>query len=323
MNDQTSISHDRRAFTLIELLVVIAIIGILVALLLPAVQQAREAARRTQCTNNLKQIGLAFHNYLSTHRRFPPGWVEQAWGDVTLNPGGNPLNGFGWGAMLLPQLDQGPVYAQIRFDHPIYGEPDRDANLPGLQNNATLAANVVLSVFRCTSDRGPPAQDNYGNIGQLTIAAHALSNYVGCYGTSFIYDNGSNSDPGDGMFHRNSSRSERDVSDGLSNVILVGERKWSGKYPDATPVFGDSYWSGTPDNWLMDTLGTTGVDLNSEHSAKFGSEHDSGASFLFGDGSVHFLSDSIESNPGVSSGMEMGVYQKLGHISDGQTPGEY
>src|SRR5687768_201165 len=98
-------SSSRRAFTLIELLVVIAIIGILVALLLPAVQQAREAARRTQCKNNLKQLGLALHNYHDQHKLLPPGYVS----DYT-TAGTDTGPGWGWAAMILPQIDQGPLF---------------------------------------------------------------------------------------------------------------------------------------------------------------------------------------------------------------------
>ena len=101
----------RRAFTLIELLVVIAIIGILVALLLPAVQMAREAARATQCKNNVKQIGLALHNYHDTYRRLPCGW------SATSDPLGP--NGWGWASAILPQMEQGNLQASLHYDLPI------------------------------------------------------------------------------------------------------------------------------------------------------------------------------------------------------------
>ncbi|HTI49623.1 MAG TPA: DUF1559 domain-containing protein, partial [Planctomycetaceae bacterium] len=104
-----SISKSRfRGFTLIELLVVIAIIGVLVALLLPAVQQAREAARRAQCKNNLKQLGLALHNYHDTANTLPPGWIS---GNAGVTATG--CSGWGWGTMILPNLDQGPLYQTL------------------------------------------------------------------------------------------------------------------------------------------------------------------------------------------------------------------
>src|SRR5580693_8105777 len=107
--------RPRQAFTLIELLVVIAIIAVLVSMLLPAVQQAREAARRSQCRNNLKQIGLALHNYEGSYRVFPPGYV-----DFNFNPNNTPDTdlgpGWGWATFLLPYMDQSPLYNQINFN---------------------------------------------------------------------------------------------------------------------------------------------------------------------------------------------------------------
>src|SRR5437879_3863735 len=123
----------RRGFTLIELLVVIAVIAVLTALLLPAVQQAREAARRAQCRNNLKQLGIAFHNYHGCFNVFPPGYVSGATYPAT-------TNGWSWCAQLLPQLDQTPLYNSLNFSAPI----ESPANLPG--------AATSLSFLLCPSD---------------------------------------------------------------------------------------------------------------------------------------------------------------------------
>ena len=128
-----------RGFTLIELLVVIAIIAVLIALLLPAVQQAREAARRTQCKNNLKQIGLALHNYHDNFSALPPGWIGVT-GTVTDVYG---MNGWGWGSKILPQIDQANLYNTMNFSVKM----ESPAN--------ALARVVPLAAFRCASDVAP------------------------------------------------------------------------------------------------------------------------------------------------------------------------
>src|SRR5947209_4247938 len=121
----------RRAFTLIELLVVITIIGVLIALILPAVQAAREAARKAQCSNNLKQMGLALHNYHGTHNVLPSGYVYQK---------GYAVGGFGWASMILPHMEQSPLYASINFSLPAWSS-----------DNATACVTTVNS-YQCPTD---------------------------------------------------------------------------------------------------------------------------------------------------------------------------
>ena len=311
-------SSTKSGFTLIELLVVIAIISILASLILPAVQRAREAARRTQCQNNLKQIGLALHNYHDAHGTFPPGWVETS----ACIPSHPPNNGFGWAAFILPQLEQNPLYSLIDFTAPLYEEPDRNPSTLAIENNETLVANQVVPVFRCPSDTGPERQNNGGFCG-MTIRNQATSSYVACFGAKVVADNAGDTGNGGGIFCRNSFVSIQDITDGTSVSILVGERRWTGFYRPGVPRFGDAYWAGTPDNWLMDILGTAGVNMNSRHSAKFSSEHDGGVLFLFADGHVQFLNENIESNPGITSGVRMGIYQKLANIRDSQRIGDF
>jgi len=158
----------RRAFTLIELLVVIAIIAVLIALLLPAVQQAREAARRSQCKNNLKQLGLALHNYHSSLNVFPPNLV----------PGGNFNYSAGnWGvlAFLNPYLDQTNVYNLMNLSAPTYASTS-PYNIAD-PNNAKAVA-IIVPLFLCPSDRGQPVALNaYG------IAAIGPTNYAACQGS--------------------------------------------------------------------------------------------------------------------------------------------
>ncbi|QDT44945.1 putative major pilin subunit [Gimesia alba] len=317
--EKFKIKITKKGFTLIELLVVIAIIAILIALLLPAVQQAREAARRTQCRNNLRQMGIAFHSYLDSHRTFPPGWVEAS-GNIPTRP---PENGFSWAALILPQLDQGNLYSQIRFTAPLFLEPDRNPSTTAIENNETLVATQIIPIFRCPSDAGPARQDNLGSLDPVTIQNQATTSYVACFGDKVVADNASDAGPGGGVFSRNSAVRIRDITDGTSVSLLAGERRWAGFYSPGIPKFGDAYWAGTPDNWLMDILGTAGVNINSIHSAKFSSEHDGGAHFLFADGHVRFLSENVESNPGATSGSGMGVFQKLANIKDGQTIGDF
>jgi prepilin-type N-terminal cleavage/methylation domain-containing protein/prepilin-type processing-associated H-X9-DG protein len=190
--------HEQAGFTLIELLVVIAIIAVLISLLLPAVQSAREAARRAQCANNLKQIGLAMHNYVSAHNAFPPGRFNSH------------ITGMGntWGAysQLLPQLEQTPVYNAFNFNL----SPDID-----LAN--TTGAIIFIATFLCPSDPSPPdyAQVNYGmhnyllNVGnQYPLLTNPIAPLVG---------------QPNGVFYENVAVKIAAISDGLSNTIASSE----------------------------------------------------------------------------------------------------
>ncbi len=183
----------RKAFTLIELLVVIAIIAILIALLLPAVQQAREAARRTQCKNNLKQIGLALHNYESSHSVFPPGQL------------GFPKV-FSAHAQLLPYMDQASVRNLLDFnDNPLpFGLPAPDG-----ANNA-VAARTKLPMFRCPSDREVISGNDYGT-----------TNYAACVGNG-VPNDGSMSGA-NGLIFAISKIGFRDITDGTSNTVAFSE----------------------------------------------------------------------------------------------------
>jgi prepilin-type N-terminal cleavage/methylation domain-containing protein/prepilin-type processing-associated H-X9-DG protein len=205
-------------FTLIELLVVIAIIAVLVALLLPAVQQAREAARRLSCKNNLKQIGLALHNYHDIHQTFPPAYLIQPNVDPVMGtPNTNGDNGPGWTAlfMLLPQIEQANLYDSF------------NANLPSWHTSNATPALTPLPVYRCPSDPGSGVYNvvNGCGAGAATLATFSLSNYVANAGQREVWSN-----PGDlsalanGPFFRNSRIRMRDVIDGLSNTVFFGEQ---------------------------------------------------------------------------------------------------
>ena len=209
----TFTQRRRRAFTLIELLVVIAIIAVLIALLLPAVQQAREAARRSQCINNLKQHGLALHNYHDTYATFPPGWIGvQANASHVEGP-----SGFAWGAHTLPYIDQATLYSQINFNVSLV-DPSND-----------VARKQVIGVFRCPSD---PSSETWqlGEEGNPTNILTTLpsANYVGSFGTLGPEDLcvaapfPASQCRGDGMFSHNSKIRMADIADGVYITELIG-----------------------------------------------------------------------------------------------------
>jgi prepilin-type processing-associated H-X9-DG protein/prepilin-type N-terminal cleavage/methylation domain-containing protein len=275
--------RQSRAFTLIELLVVISIIGLLIALLLPAVQAAREAARRSQCVNNLKQIGVALHNYEGLHHAFPPGYVSNFRADGT-----DTGPGWGWAAMLLPQMEQKPLFDTVNFSRPIEDPSNLTGRLP------------LLGAYLCPSDSTKSSWwamvRNPSGIPTQRICQLAPANYVGVYGTS---------DPGidgDGIFFRNSQVGVRDVTDGTSQTIAVGERShslgeatWTGSVTDAVlfPVDNDGVGypraEGGPGMVLGHAGGRYGPgDPNGEVN-QFYSLHSGGVNFLFADGHVAFL----------------------------------
>ena len=289
----------RRGFTLIELLVVIAIIGVLAALLLPAVQAAREAARRTQCTNNLKQMGIALNAYLTDRNVFPPGYVSRI--DAT---GKDLGNGWGWAAMIMPQMDQGQIFNAINFHYNVLDPPN------------VTASSISLAVHLCPSDATKtlvPIYDPSGNpMGQV-----AGGNYVGNYGTGEI---GVNPSKGNGVFFRNSFVGSRDLADGAAQTFLAGERShnlsyatWTGfvivlngstatpgtLYP-TPPNEGGGSFNPTPDlDWGMILAPVGIVDVprtpNSPkaHVVDYWSYHSGGSDFVFADGSVRMIKTGI------------------------------
>jgi prepilin-type N-terminal cleavage/methylation domain-containing protein/prepilin-type processing-associated H-X9-DG protein len=301
--------HRSRGFTLVELLVVIAIIGVLVALLLPAVQAAREAARRMSCSNNLKQIALAMHNYADTHKVLPPGciWIYPFVPPANINDAID-LGNWGWGAMILPFMEQGArqdIMQVLRVTMPT-----------AVDNAASRAAmQQKIPSFRCPSDDSR-FDLNSGRLFSgfsVLLQQVATSNYVGVNASGHLRrDPGPASGLANGILYMNRGSSFGDITDGTSNTAMVGERAWrfrtdagGNQEHRAGVVLGTRGARQNSEQGLADTLGCGFFKLNftrfrpapggSQADARrtFSSRHPGGAMFAFADGSVTFVSETI------------------------------
>ncbi|QDU88566.1 hypothetical protein Pla175_19440 [Pirellulimonas nuda] len=319
---------SRTGFTLVELLVVIAIIGVLVAMLLPAVQAAREAARRSSCNNNLRQMAIALHNHHDTVGYFPSGWKFDR-----KNPD---RAGWGWNVALFPYMEQRNIFDAMDVSNKDLETVKLAATAAGQNNHALL---TVIPNLRCPSDTGPDMNEDK-NINSLRVP---LSNYVACHGLAqpLGESRGLGDEEGDGIgvFYGNSKTKMEQITDGTSKTLALGERSfilngkaavWAGvgKPADASSTFG------TPN-----VGGGVSFHLNgAESRGGFRSLHPGGAQFVFADCSVHFISDDIESNidtckewycnsaswsPKASITERLGVYQRLGMMNDGLVVGSY
>lgn len=315
----------RSAFTLVELLVVIAIIGVLVGLLLPAVQAAREAARRMQCSNNLKQLGLAMHNYHDTHKKLPPGWMQDpADGLPTDAPH---YSRYGWTIRIMPFLEQTNIYNLLGADNDLAWDLEVPALLAAMQR--------PLPVWRCPSDNGPTLNaDTRVLQGTRNTYPVALSNYVGAY-TSGGLSNAAY--PFNGTFELNKTVSFRDFTDGTSNTIVVGERSYQFQriFPRAATVWG-TRGTAVANTFRVAHISFTGKgminslnDSNStlQNSSCMGltSLHTGGVQVALADGSVHFLSENIDQKPDVDRAITIvnSVYEYLIARNDGAVVGEW
>ncbi len=351
----------RRGFTLIELLVVIAIIALLISLLLPAVQQAREAARRTRCRNNLKQMGLALHNYHDTHGTFPAGYYSFPTSDGSAPPqaeldpqtwDGAP--GWGWGTAVLPYLEQSNVSGTLVFEKPIW-----DAN-----HRELIAQTLPVYLCPSASGGGDPftVLDRTG--APLVIAGTQVrvgrSHYVASHGqescwgecgatlfgevftdiykseTATVAINGDVSKVADGPFYRNSRTKFRDITDGTTQTIFLGEhssklsdKTWVGVVPGAFTHPQFSSPENGPDAAATLTLvhaGPSGGELDitgfpiihpvnfpTLHVGQMYSEHIGGGHIGLGDGSARFISENID----------LLTFAELSSIHEGEIVGDY
>lgn len=312
--------NRRAAFTLVELLVVIAIIGLLVALLLPAVQAAREAARRTQCCNNLKQMGLAIQNYHDVMRCFPPGYCAS----VAYVDGENDTRaGWGWAAFILGYMEQDSLRTRINFNLPI--EAPQNAQ----------AVQTALAVFSCPSD-SVPATFTVPNASGAALAVAAPSSYAGCMGGD---DTDGSDATGSGVFFRNSGTRLRDLTDGTTVTILVGERAWTnakgiwaGAVSGGVCVRGASNPNplGGATTESAPTLVLAHTHLNNPTTDPdsglddFSSRHVDGSYFLFADGSARFFPSVSGDNPNGSYTQDSLIFQALGTRSGHEViPGDW
>lgn len=306
----------RIAFTLIELLVVIAILAILIGLLLPAVQKVREAASRTQCVNNLHQIGLALHNYHDTARSLPPGYLATG---PYVDGGNDTTPGWGWATYLLPYLEEGNLSNQLILSQPV-------PNFTGIQ--------TMLKLYLCPSDIYPGAPFALSNSLGATVAVAAPCSYAACCG-------GDESDTaalmGKGVFYRNSQTRLTDITDGTSQTILIGDRAcanalgiWAGAINGGIMRRGPLNVNPGTSTEKAPCLVLAHCHLNNTAGDPdgglddFGSKHIGGANFLFGDGSVHFIRSIPRDNPDGSYSQGSLILQALGTRANGEViPGEW
>jgi prepilin-type N-terminal cleavage/methylation domain-containing protein/prepilin-type processing-associated H-X9-DG protein len=270
----------RSGFTLVELLVVMAIIGIMVSLLLPAVQKVRERALVIQCQNNLKQIGLGLHLYHDAHKHFPPGYSASG---PYVDGANDTTPGWGWAAHLLPFVEQGPLWKQLDFSQPVQNSP---------------AIQTMVPLYICPADFTPdgPFTVVDGTLTPMMLAAP--SSYAATVGP----DASDVAAPtGLGVFYRNSKTRLTDITDGTSQTVLVGDRCW---------FMTQGIWAGAPSGAIVQPgmnnpwKNATGpaptlvlvhnnyINILTDADGgldDFASNHYGGANFVFADGSVHFI----------------------------------
>lgn len=273
----------RPGFTLVELLVVIAIIGILVALLLPAIQAAREAARRSQCSNNLKQIGLGLMNYHDTHNAFPAGWNKQS-------PNGQP--DWGWAVMILPFTEQATLYEELNPTERRLSQ----LYVAGAPAATQQLLQTPIKTYRCPSDT-LKALNTLITFGSTNHFRLATSNYVASVGTGSQTGTGANN----GVFYGNSWHGVKDLLDGTAQTIAVGERSASHQAAQWAGVGGNNSIGNehqprtTARGGFVINFDYTGTGAPQNQSKGYASYHPGGTQFVMCDGAVRFVSQNTNS----------------------------
>ncbi len=326
-------TRHTRGFTLVELLVVIAIIGILIALLLPAVQSAREAARRAQCANNLTQIGLALQNYESAHEMLPPGVVNPD-GPIRNEQAGYHMS---WLVQILPYVEESVTFRHVDFTRSVYDQKNGavrviqigDFQCPSEARRSELLVRLAPDGDPSRPDSGPPLEgspqgqmESMSGLGPVSTVV-ATSSYAACHHDVEAPIDSDNH----GVFFLNSHVCRRDIPDGTAHTIYVGERLmtpddlgWmsgtratlrnTGTAINVTDARKDtSSWQAVPAGPAEEESKASNNTKNAKLAVGgFGSNHTGVSNFLFGDGAVRAIAEVID----------MGLYQQLGHRADGR-----
>lgn len=306
MSATADCARTRRAFTVIELLVTVAIVGVLTALLLPAVQSARESARKTVCRNNIRQLALALHNFESAYGSFPVGHDGP---DHSLPPGHASGTGVNWLGHLyytVPYVEQSQIFSQVfdsgRIKVPWFRHPDHDALQPGSR----------LPVFYCPSHPQLFAQKTIATIHngavRLLLSPPALStHYLGSAGQSRYAARSS------GIFHSEDGTRAADITDGMSQTLLLGEVAGNSSFhqPKVTTATHSLFCGGV----YTDNLGDQkeAYDIGPAHAFRFRSYHTGIVNVALADGSAK----------GLSLDIDLKVFHQLGTINDGQVNSEF
>ncbi|EAQ81360.1 DUF1559 domain-containing protein [Blastopirellula marina] len=305
--------RTKRAFTLVELLVVIAIIGVLIALLLPAVQQAREAARRMQCSNNLKQLGLALHNYHDTFGTFPSGELT--------------VSRISWQALILPMIEQGALRDQLDTAGAFIGINGSTTVPPWyaipaiVSTGTTPLAQTVIPGYICPSDPADELNERLKSDDTTYPGAFGKSNYVGAYTAALYNSSGTKTADTKATFYENSKIGFRDIIDGTSNTLIVAERSSKTPYVGSLWIGWHSYAPGatTGDNAFMLRVRINRLSNDSQYAINgtinhaSSSSHPGGAQFLLGDGSARFIGETID----------IRTFSGLGTINGSEVLGEF